>query len=133
MLRSTIAVIVGLLIWFICAVALNLLLRLTIPGYVAAEPLLQFSLGMMFARLTLLGGITSIAAGFTSALISPRNGRVIAALVIILVLIFLPAHYHLWTKFPVWYHLTFFGSLILLPWLGANLRGLMAKNNAKTS
>ncbi|MEA3141185.1 MAG: hypothetical protein QOK23_3354 [Gammaproteobacteria bacterium] len=131
MLRPTIAVIVGLLVWFICAVALNLLLRLTIPGYVAAEPLLQFTLGMMFARLSLLGGITSVAAGFTSAWISPRNGRVIAVLVSILVLIFLPAHYQLWTRFPVWYHLTFFGSLILLTWLGAMLRGLTAKNSVR--
>jgi hypothetical protein len=127
MIRATIAVIAGLFAWGICAVALNLLLRLTLPGYEAAEPQMQFSTGMMLARLALPGGIPSIAAGFTGAWIAPGNGRVIAVLIGILLLVFIPAHYNLWTKFPLWYHVTFIGSLILLTWMGAKLRALMAK------
>jgi hypothetical protein len=126
-IRSTIAVIVGLLIWGICATCLDLLLRLALPGYAAAEPQMQFTTVMMLARLALPGGIPSIAAGFSSAWISPRNGRVTAVLVVILLLVFLPSHYYLWTKFPIWYHVTFLGSLILLTWLGAKLRILMVK------
>ena len=126
MIRSTIAVIVGLLAWGVCAIALNLLLRLTLPGYTAAEPQMQFTTGMMLARLALPGGIPSIAAGFTGAWIAPGNGRVIAALIGILLLVFVPAHYNLWTKFPLWYHVTFLGSLILLTWIGAKLRALPA-------
>jgi len=127
MIRSTIAVIAGLLAWGICAVVLNLLLRLTLPGYTAAEPQMQFTTGMMLARLALPGGIPSVAAGFIGAWITPRNGRVIAVLITILLLVFVPAHYNLWTKFPLWYHVTFLGSLILLTWFGAKLRALMAK------
>jgi len=127
MIRSTIAVIAGLLAWGICAVVLNLLLRLTLPGYTAAEPQMQFTTGMMLARLALPGGIPSVAAGFIGAWITPRNGRVIAVLMTILLLVFVPAHYNLWTKFPLWYHVTFLGSLILLTWFGAKLRALMAK------
>jgi hypothetical protein len=126
-IRSTIAVIVGLLAWGVCAIALNLLLRLALPGYTAAEPQMQFTTGMMLARLALPGGIPSIAAGFTGARIAPGNGRVIAVLIGILLLVFVPAHYNLWAKFPLWYHATFLGSLILLTWIGAKLRALMVK------
>ena len=121
-MRPTIAVIVGLLVWGICATCLNLILRLALPGYAAAEPQMQFTTGMMLARLALPGAIPSVAAGFSSAWISPRSGRAIAVLVVLLLLIFLPTHYYLWAKFPVWYHVTFLGSLILLTWLGAKLR-----------
>ena len=128
MIRAGIAAIVGLVVWLICATALNILLRFTLPGYAAAEPQLQFTLTMMIARLALPGAIPSIAAGFASAWISRRNRRVTAALAIILLVVFLPAHYHLWTKFPLWYHLTFLGSLLLLTWLGAKLQALALKN-----
>jgi hypothetical protein len=128
MIRATVAVIAGLVVWFICATVLDVLLRFTLPGYAAAEPQLQLTLGMMIARLALPGAIPSIAAGFASAWISRGNRRVIAALAIILVLVFLPAHYHLWAKFALWYHLTFFGSLLLLTWLGAKLQTLLPKN-----
>jgi len=126
-IRSSIAVIVGLLVWGICATCLNLLLRFALPDYAAAEPQMQFTTGMMLARLALPGAIPSVAAGFSSAWISPRSGRAIAVLVVLLLLIFLPTHYYLWAKFPVWYHVTFLGSLILLTWLGAKLRILMVK------
>jgi len=125
MIRSAIAVVAGLLAWGICAISLNFLLRLALPGYAAAEPQMQFTTGMMLARLALPGGIPSIAAGFTGAWIAPRNRRVIAVLIAILLLAFVPAHYNLWTKFPIWYHVTFLGSLILLTWIGAKLRALV--------
>jgi len=128
MIRAGVAVIVGLVVWFICATILDILLRFTLAGYAAAEPQLQLTLGMMIARLALPGAIPSIAAGFASAWISRGNRRVTAALVIVLVVVFLPAHYHLWAKFPLWYHLTFFGSLLLLAWLGARLQALVPKN-----
>jgi hypothetical protein len=128
MIRAVVAVMAGLVVWLICATALNVLVRFTLPGYAAAEPQLQFTLTMMIARLALPGAIPSIAAGFASAWISRGNRRVTAALAIILLVVFLPAHYHLWTKFPLWYHLTFLGSLFLLTWLGAKLHALLPKN-----
>jgi hypothetical protein len=121
-MRPTIAVIVGLLVCGICATCLNLILRLALPGYAAAEPQMQFTTVMMLARLALPGGIPSVAAGFSSTWISPRSGRATAVLIGVLLLIFLPSHYYLWTKFPVWYHVTFLGSLVLFTWLGAKLR-----------
>lgn len=124
MIRATIAVIAGLLVWAVVATGLDIILRHLLAGYAAAEPQMQFTLTMMFARLALPGGIPSIAAGFASAWISNKNSRVTAALIVLLLMIFLPTHYQLWTKFPLWYHLTFLGSLILLTWCGAKLYAL---------
>jgi hypothetical protein len=128
MIRATLAVIVGLIAWVICATALDVLLRLTLPGYAAAEPQLQFTLGMMIARLALPGAIPSLVAGFATAWIARRKARVVAILAIILVAVFLPSHYHFWTKFPLWYHLTFLGSLLLLTVCGARLQALLVKD-----
>jgi hypothetical protein len=128
MIRATLAVIVGLIAWVICATALDVLLRLTLPGYAAAEPQLQFTLSMMIARLALPGAIPSLVAGFATAWIARRKPRVVAILAIILVAVFLPSHYHFWTKFPLWYHLTFLGSLLLLTVCGARLQALLVKD-----
>jgi hypothetical protein len=127
MIRSGVAVIAGVIVWFVLATAFDIVLRLALPGYAAAEPQLQLTLGMMVARLALPGAVPSLFAGFAGAWISRGNHRVTAALAIVLLLVFLPAHVHLWTKFPLWYHLTFLGSLLLLTWLGARLRILLAK------
>jgi hypothetical protein len=128
MIRATIAVAVGLIVWVIIAIALDVLLRAVLPGYAAAEPHLHFTLEMMVARLALPGAIPSVAAGFASAWIARGDRRVVAVLVIILVALFLPTHYRLWALFPVWYHLTFLGSLVLLTLLGARLKSLVFKS-----
>jgi hypothetical protein len=125
MIRATIALAVGLIVWGIIAVALDVLLRAALPGYAAAEPHLHFTMEMMVARLALPGAIPSIGAGFASAWIARDDRRVVAALAIILLALFLPAHYRLWAQFPVWYHLAFLGSLILLTLLGAKLKSLV--------
>jgi hypothetical protein len=127
MIRASIAVIIGLVVWVICATALDFPLRFAIPGYAAAEPQLQFTLPMMIARLVLPGAIPSVAGGFASAWISRGNRRAIAALAIALLAIFLPTHLYVWNKVPLWYHLVFLGSLPLLTWLGARLQARLVK------
>lgn len=127
-IRALLAVVAGLVVWAVAATAFNMLLRLALPGYTAAEPQLHFTLGMMIARLALPGAVPSVCAGFVSAWISRGDRRVIAALTIILLVAFLPAHYHLWSRFPVWYHLSFLGSLLLLPALGARLKSALLKS-----
>jgi hypothetical protein len=126
-IRASLAVIVGLVVWVICATALDIPLRFALPGYAAAEPQLQFTLLMMIARLALPGAVPSVAAGFASAWISHGNRRAIAALAIALLAIFLPTHYYVGTKVPLWYHLIFLGSLPLLTWLGARLHARLVK------
>jgi hypothetical protein len=128
LIRAIIAVAVGLIVWASIAVGLDMLLRFALPGYAAAEPQLHLTLAMMVARLVLLGGVTSIGAGFASAWVARGDRRVVAAVAFILLVLFIPAHYRLWTTFPVWYHLTFFGSLILLIPLGARFKSLIVKS-----
>ena len=41
------------------------------------------------------------------------------AVVVLLVALFIPVHYALWERFPLWYHLVFFVSLLLMTVLGA--------------
>jgi hypothetical protein len=120
-IRAALAVVAGLVVWTIVATGLDMLLRFALAGYASAEPQLNFTLGMMIGRLALPGAVPSVIAGFVSAWISRGDRRVIAALIIILLAVFLPAHYRLLAKFPLWYHFTFLGSLILLTWLGARL------------
>ena len=121
MLRATIAVVVGIVVWGLCAQALDVLLRFAVPGYALAEPTLAFTLPMMLARLALPGAVPTVCAGLACAWMGQGARGVVTALTILLVLPFAWVHYHLWDRFPAWYHLTFLVSLAILPFLGAAL------------
>jgi hypothetical protein len=120
MIRSILAVIVAVVTWFIVATILNWILRAGLPGYSAVEVSMNFTLTMMLCRL-LLGLVSSLCAGFVCATIA-RNmfaAKVAAALMVVL---FLPLHYMLWAKFPIWYHLFFLISLAPMVLVGAALQ-----------
>lgn len=114
------AVIAALITWFFVATVLNLALRAWWPHYHEAELAFNFTFAMKLSRL-LLGAISSVGAGFVAAWIG--KGRMSAAMLtgIVLLGLFIPGHYRIWSKFPVWYHLTFLVSLLPLTLLGAAL------------
>jgi len=115
MIRSILAVIVGVFAWFVAATILNLVVREVIPGYSAAEESMTFSLAMMICRLV-VGLGSSLASGFLTKFIA-RDMFAPAILAGLMVIMFVPIHYMLWDKFPVWYHLFFLitlGPAILL-------------------
>jgi hypothetical protein len=120
MLRAIAAVIVAVVSWFLIGTIGNFVLRLTWHDYAQVERAMNFSLAMLLARL-LLGTVSSVGAGFVVAWISHSSRVAALALVGLLLLLFLPTHYLLWQRFPVWYHLVFLGSLIVIPLLGAKL------------
>jgi hypothetical protein len=120
MLRAIAAVIVAVVSWFVIATIENLGLRLTWHDYAQVERALNFTLAMLLARL-LLGTVSSLGAGFVVAWISHSSRVAALSLIGLLLLFFVPTHYLLWQRFPVWYHLVFFGSLIVIPLLGAKL------------
>ena len=75
---------------------------------------------MLVARLVLVA-VASLAAGAACVAIG-RNARVaIYLFAVLLLVLFVPVHVSLWTKFPVWYHIVFLGSLISLVVFGARL------------
>src|SRR5215831_12026549 len=106
MKRSILACLAGLLTWIVVVSVINRVLSLTLSDYTAAERTLQFTLVMKWARLV-MAIVTSVAAGAVTAWIA-RSGRwaplIVGSVVFVL---FVPVHVAIWSKLPVWYHLTF--------------------------
>lgn len=124
MWRTAGAILAGLVAWAVVVTILNFGLRLWLPGYVQVEHAMLFTLPMKIARL-LMAAVTSLIAGAVIHAIAPRSqwapwiaGGLILAL-------FLPSHIYLWSRFPIWYHLSFLVPLVPLVVLGAqiSLRG----------
>ncbi len=125
MIRNTAGVLVGLLAWIAAATLFNLAMRLAWPDYAAAEVATTFTLAMLGGRL-LVGALSSVCAGYTTAWIA-RGSRVpVNVLATMLLLWFIPIHYTLWNTFPLWYHAVFLASLVPLTLLGARWRASMA-------
>ena len=119
-LKTVGAVIAALVIWFFVATVLNLALRAWWPHYHEAEIAFNFTFAMKLARLV-LGAISTLGAGFVAAWIDKGRTRAATLTGIVLLGLFIPGHYRIWDKFPVWYHLTFLVSLLPLTLLGAVL------------
>ena len=109
----------GLVAWFVAATIGNILFRVSWPGYADVETAMKFTLAMLVARL-LLGALSSLCAGFVVAWITKGNGTAAKVLGVVLTAVFIPVHYGLWDKFPVWYHVIFLASLFPLTLLGAS-------------
>jgi hypothetical protein len=111
MKRSILGCVAGLVTWIVVVTVINRMLRLSIPNYTAAEHTLQFTLAMKWARL-LMAIMTSVVAGIVTASVS-RSRRWAPLIVGTVVLaMFVPLHIAIWSKFPVWYHLTFLLTII---------------------
>lgn len=121
MTRSVFAVLAGVVTWILVATVANLLVRALLPGYTAAEPTMSFTLAMMVARLG-VAVVSSLGAGFVCSAVARGNMVAVYSCAALLVLCFLPVHYNLWHKFPVWYHAFFLLTLAPLVLLGAALQ-----------
>ena len=117
MRRGIASVLVGLVAWFCVATMVNLALRVSWPDYAAAEKLMVFTLGMQVARL-LTGALASLGAGFAAVVVAKGSATPVRVLAVLLLLLFIPVHYALWDKFPIWYHVLFLASLIPVTLLG---------------
>jgi hypothetical protein len=119
-LRIVLAIVAGFVVWFAVATVGNFVIRWLLPGYSEVEKAMEFSSGMLIARL-IVGAIASLVAGVACIAIA-RNAQAAAYLFALLLLVlFVPVHIGLWAKFPLWYHIAFLGSLFLLTMLGAKL------------
>jgi hypothetical protein len=88
----------------------NVVMRFAWPGYSEVETAMGFTPAMMLARL-ILGALASLGAGLVGTWITKGKGRAIVVLAGVLVALFIPVHYGLWEKFPLWYHVVFLLSL----------------------
>ena len=114
------AAIAALVTWIFVATVLNLALRAWWPHYHEAETAFNFTFAMKLTRLA-LGAISSVSAGFVAAWLGKGRMKAATFTGIVLLGLFIPGHYRIWDKFPVWYHLTFLVSLLPLTLLGAAL------------
>ncbi len=121
MIKSIAAIAAGLVTWFVVATLGNFVVRAALPGYTDVEVAMNFTLGMQVARLA-VGVLSSILAGFVTAWIAAGKRRDVLILTALLLAVFLPVHYSLWTRFPVWYHALFLFSLVVAPSAGAWMR-----------
>lgn len=130
MLRAVAGVAGGLLTWVVVATVGNLLLRAGWPGYAEVEVAMNFTPAMLVLRL-LLGALCSLCAGFLAAWIAKRGRGTIKTLAGLLFVVFVPVHYGLWERFPVWYHLVFLVSLVAATFLGAACYLFCARRKGK--
>lgn len=117
--RFILACVVGLLTWIVVVSLINRFLRLSVPDYTMAEQTLQFTLGMKWARLV-MAIVTSVVAGAVTSWISRSRRWAPFTVGAVVLLMFLPVHISIWSKFPVWYHLGF-----LLPIIPSVLAGAL--------
>jgi hypothetical protein len=110
MVRSIGGILLGVVGWVAIAVVGNWVLRVVLPGYSQVEEDMAFTLSMQIGRLT-LGLLASLGAGALCAVVAEQRRVPPGVLGAIIVALFLPAHYNLWDKFPVWYHLFFLITL----------------------
>ena len=127
MKRFILGCLAGLLTWIVVVTVINSVLRLSLPNYTVAEQTLEFTLGMKWARL-LMAIVTSVVAGAVTDWTS-RSSRWAPLIVGSVVLaMFVPVHIAIWSKFPVWYHLTFLLTIIPAALVGALLSQHRSKN-----
>jgi hypothetical protein len=116
MLRTILAAVAGIIVWGIIVTLLNLGLRHGWPDYAAVEKAMTFTVPMMAARLG-ISGIASLVSGYSANAIS-REGRAAFIAGLFLLACFIPIHYMLFDRFPLWYHATFLISLPVLSVVG---------------
>ena len=120
MARNILGVIAGLAVWIAIAGVAGLAMRSGWPEYARVADAMTFSLPMMFARLA-IGASATLGAGWVAAVVARRAMLASVTAGLLLVLVFVPQHLMLWTRFPIWYHLTFLVSLVPLAYLGGQM------------
>jgi hypothetical protein len=116
--RSLCAIVVGVVAWFVVATIGNLLLRVMIPGYAAVEAAMTFTLPMQVSRLA-LGLVSSVCSGALCAAIARSNAWEVKVTALVMLALFIPVHYALRARFPLWYHAFFLITLAPAVMLGA--------------
>jgi hypothetical protein len=110
MLRKLLGVVGGLIAFTLIGTAGFFFLGFSWHDYALAEREMTFTLAMLLSRLA-LSVVCSVGAGWLAVLVAKGDSRTSWWLGILMLLIFVPIHYGLWDKFPVWYHLTFLITL----------------------
>jgi hypothetical protein len=96
-------------------------LRATWHDYAVAEPDMNFFFSMQLARLA-VGAACPICGGWIAALVADGNSKAAWILGVVLLLMFIPIHYGIWDRLPIWYHLVFLLTLAPITGFSACIR-----------
>jgi hypothetical protein len=120
MSKGILSVVAGLAVWLSIVIGAGEIMRLSWPAYASVAAAMTFTLPMLTARLS-ISALATLATGFVTSIIAPHSmfARLLPG--VILVIAFIPQHIMLWDRFPVWYHLTFFLSLVPLTYVGGTI------------
>ncbi len=111
MLRTILSVVAGIAAWVVLVTIADRAMRAAWPEYQAAWSAMAFTLPMMIARLA-ESTVALIVASWAASRIAPMSRAAPWALGLVLLAIFVPIHYTIWSKFPIWYHAYFLTSLV---------------------
>ena len=116
MMRSIFGAVGGFITWWVVVSLINRgVLHPFWPAYAAADTqAMVFDLAMKIARLA-ESSIASILGALVARRIAPTSRSAMPASGLLLLIMFVPVHYMIWTKFPIWYHVYFLTSLVALP------------------
>jgi hypothetical protein len=120
-MRTVFGVVAGIVTWFVIVLGLSFALRAVAPD-VAAELNRHATVAALWERLA-ISFLGSLLGGLVASAVSRENLR--APLIAGVLLLLWWGTYHvtmIWNQFPLWYHLTFFVSLVLLSVAGGRLR-----------
>ena len=126
MLRLIGGTLAGFVAWFVVVTVIDRGIRFEWHDYAAVYKAMTFTLPMMVARLS-ESAVSSLVGGYVAGLIGRGRWAPFLSGAILLAL-FVPEHYMLWHRFPIWYHLTFLSSLPILSVVG----GMFARTNRAT-
>ncbi|HEY6484031.1 MAG TPA: hypothetical protein VIY54_10965 [Steroidobacteraceae bacterium] len=112
----------GFVVFIGAATLLNLLMRSRWRAYASVEAAMNFTNGMMAARL-LVGVAATFAAGAVVARVSRGDSRSIWAFGLLMLGLFCAEHYALWHRLPIWYHIVWLGSILPMTLAGAEWGG----------
>jgi len=132
MWRKVFAGLAGYIGWWIIGAIGFISLRVLWHEYASAESAMSFTFSMQIARL-LIGLLCSLGAGIFVSLIIRHRSSVPWVLGVVLLIQFLPVHYHLWDKFPIWYHAFFLLTIVPVILLGSRFGMIWARQNTATA
>jgi hypothetical protein len=109
--RAIASVVGGLLLFSLAEYALGALAKGFWPEYAAAIANRTFTLPMLWSRLAAGAAATTFAA-LVAATLGDKNRAIGLWFGISLLVLSVLWHSSIWAKYPVWYHLTWFATIM---------------------
>jgi hypothetical protein len=119
------AILAGLLVFAVVALAFWFAAHTGWPAYAEVEKQRAFTLDMQITRLA-VGMLATLAAGAAASCLDHGVKQTVLLTGMVLLLISVVDHIYIWDQYPVWYHLVYLAYLVPLTLLGGHLARTMS-------